>query len=147
MRGGRARRRRTSPGQFAERFGPTEQDYQAVIAFAEANSLAVTARHPNRLVLGVEGSVADIEKVFHLTMRLYQHPSESRTFYAPDAEPSLDLAIPISDISGLDNYSIPQPRHKEKSLIKTANEVPQGGSGPSGTYRGLPVKPSTSAAT
>ena len=32
-----------TPEQFTERFGPTEQDYQAVIAFAKANGLTVTA--------------------------------------------------------------------------------------------------------
>ena len=31
-----------TPEQFTERFGPTEQDYQAVIAFAKANGLTVT---------------------------------------------------------------------------------------------------------
>jgi hypothetical protein len=29
-------------------------------------------------------------------MKLYQHPSEARTFYAPDAEPSLDLGVPVA---------------------------------------------------
>jgi subtilase family serine protease len=51
--------------QFAERFGPTEQDYQAVTAFAVASGLKVTATHPNRALLDVTGSVANIEKAFH----------------------------------------------------------------------------------
>ena len=45
-----------TPPEFAARFGPTEQDYQAVIGFAEANGLVVAGRHPNRVVLDVEGS-------------------------------------------------------------------------------------------
>ncbi|MGD1087065.1 MAG: protease pro-enzyme activation domain-containing protein, partial [Verrucomicrobiota bacterium] len=32
-----------TPAQFAERFGPTEEDYRAVTAFAAANGLKVTA--------------------------------------------------------------------------------------------------------
>src|SRR5258708_3706439 len=31
-----------TPAQFAEKFGATEQDYQAVIAFASTNNLKVT---------------------------------------------------------------------------------------------------------
>src|SRR6266699_5541012 len=31
-----------TPEQFAERFGPTDTDYQSVIAFAKGNGLAVT---------------------------------------------------------------------------------------------------------
>ncbi len=98
-----------TPAQFTERFGPTEQDYQAVTAFARTNGFTVTATHPNRLLLDVEAPVADIERTFHLNLRVYRHPKEARTFYAPDAEPSLDLAVPVLDISGLDNYSLPQP--------------------------------------
>src|ERR1035437_8807108 len=39
------------PDEFTARFGPTEQDYQAVIRFAEANGLTVVGKHPNRVVL------------------------------------------------------------------------------------------------
>src|SRR5712671_6943116 len=108
-----------TPAEFAEKFGPTEQDYQAVVDFSEANGLRVTVKHPNRVVLDVEGAVADIEKALHLTLRVYQHPNEPRSFYAPDAEPSLDLAVPILEIGGLDTYALPHPRHKEQPAGKT----------------------------
>ena len=77
-----------TPREFTDRFGPSQQDYQAVIDFAQANNLKVTATSPNRVILNVDGTVADIEKTFHLTLRSYQHPTEHRTFYAPDSEPS-----------------------------------------------------------
>ena len=102
-------RRYLTPAQFAERFGPTEEDYQAVRAFAIANGLKVTATHPNRVLLDVSGPVSNIEKAFHLTMRTYSHPREPREFYAPDVEPSLNLAAPVLHISGLDNYLLPRP--------------------------------------
>ena len=69
-----------TPEQFTERFGPTEEDYQAVMAFAKANGLKVTARHPNRMLVDVSGSVADIERAMHVTMQVYQHPTESGLF-------------------------------------------------------------------
>lgn len=122
--------------QFTEIFGPTEQDCQALIQFAETNGLTVIATHPNRVVLDVTGAVADIEKAFHLRMQVYQHPKEARTFHAPDAEPSLDLAIPVLHISGLDNFSRPHPNHKVRPLNLTAKTTPNAGSGPGGDYRG-----------
>ena len=124
-----------TPQQFAEKFGPTEQDYQALSDFAKANGLTVTATHPNRVVMGVEGSVRQIEKAFQVNLRTYQHPTEKRIFYAPDAEPSMDLAVPVQHVSGLDNYSLPHPNHKLVEM-KTNGVVPQSGSGPSGTYAG-----------
>src|SRR5262245_21428791 len=105
-------RRWLTPEQLAERFGATEQDCQAVRHWALAHGLSVRATHPNRLVLDVEGSVADIESAFNVTLRTYNHPSESRTFFAPDAEPSVDLVVPLLSIFGLDNYVPPRPKHR-----------------------------------
>ncbi|HXC97733.1 MAG TPA: LamG-like jellyroll fold domain-containing protein, partial [Verrucomicrobiae bacterium] len=133
-----------TPEQFTEQFGPTAQDYEAVAAFARANGLTISARHPNRTLLDVEGSVADIEKALHVRMNSYQHPEEPRTFYAPDADPSLDLAVPLAGISGLDNYSRPRPRLVATRLDGGHNATPSAGgpfgsstgSGPFGTYLG-----------
>ena len=125
-----------TPEQFTELFGPTEQDYEAIIAFAKANGFTVTATHPNRVVLDVEGAVADIERTLHVTMGVYQHPEEARTFYAPDVEPSLDLAVSIVHIGGLDNFELPHPNHKLRPVDQAANATPNFGSGPGGTYRG-----------
>jgi hypothetical protein len=98
-----------TPVQFRDNFGPTEEDYQAVIAFAQANNLTVTYEHSNRVILDVTGTVADIEAAFNVNMLVYQHPTEARTFFAPDVEPSLNLTVPIVGIEGLNNYSLPRP--------------------------------------
>ncbi|HVM47352.1 MAG TPA: HYR domain-containing protein [Candidatus Acidoferrum sp.] len=125
-----------SPEQFAERFGASEADYQAVIAFARANGLKVAATHPNRLVLSITGSARDIESAFHITLQTYPHPSGTRTFYAPGTEPSLDLAVPIAHISGLDNYDLPHPLTHIHSAGPGSRATPSAGSGPSSTYLG-----------
>ena len=126
-----------TPEKFAEQFGPTEKDYRAVIAFARANGLKITATHPNRMLLDVSGSVAAIERALHVTLQTYAHPAEQRTFYAPDREPSLDLSVPVLQISGLDNYARPQP-HLQATPLNAASKavLPNAGSGPSGNYLG-----------
>jgi subtilase family serine protease len=121
-----------TPAQFTEQFGPTEADYQSVAAFAKAHGLKVSGTHPNRLLLDVSGAVGDIERALHVKMQVYQHPTEARTFYAPDSEPSLDLATPVLDVSGLDNYVVPHPCLRPIPLAKPALT----GSGPSGAYLG-----------
>jgi hypothetical protein len=125
-----------TPEQFTERFGPTKQDYQAVIDFVTANGLKVTGTHPNRVALDVNGSVADIERVLHVTLQTYRHPQEARDFYAPDVEPSVDLAVPILQISGLNNYSLPHPSFKVKPANGASGVTPNLGSGPAGSYMG-----------
>jgi subtilase family serine protease len=125
-----------TPAEFTRRFGPTEKDYQAVMDFAKSNGLTVTVTHPNRVVLDVAGSVTDIQKAFHLILQVYRHPREAREFYAPDVEPSVDFAVPILHISGLDNYFLPHPNLMLKPAGAAANATPNSGTGPGGTYRG-----------
>jgi subtilase family serine protease len=98
-----------TPEQFTASFGPTEKDYESVINFAKSHELNVKRTHPNRTLLDVSGSVADIEKALHVHMRVYRHPTEARNFFAPDADPTVDLATPLLAISGLDSYVKPKP--------------------------------------
>jgi hypothetical protein len=129
-------RRYLTPEQFTERFGPSEENYQALRNFAKSNGLTITATHPNRVVLDVEGAVTDIQKAFHLTLRVYRHPREVRDFFAPDMEPSVDFGVPILHISGLDNYTLPHPNLHVRPADLAANATPRAGSGPGGTYQG-----------
>ena len=122
-----------TPEQFTEKFGPSEQDYSAVMEFAKANGLAVTGPHPGRSIMGIDGSVAGIEKMLHVKMVEYQHPSEARRFFAPDGEPSLDLDVPVSAISGLNNYSVPLSDLKTN---RSNSAHPNIGSGMSGWFLG-----------
>jgi uncharacterized repeat protein (TIGR03803 family) len=101
-------RRYLTPDEFARRFGPSKADYDALAAFATSHKLRVTGKHPNRTLLDVNGSVADIEKTLHLNIRVYKHPREARTFRAPDTEPSMDFAVPVLSISGLDDFNLPK---------------------------------------
>ena len=95
--------------QFAEKFGPTEEDYQKVVAYAAAHNLKVTATHPNRLLVDVRASAVDVERTFGVTLRTYRHPTESRDFFAADTDPSVEPGLPILHVSGLDNYILPHP--------------------------------------
>ena len=124
-----------SVAQFTEQFSPTEQDYQAVVSFAKANGFTVTNTPPNRLLVDINGTVAQIEKAFHVTMRVYQHPTENRTFYSPDREPSLDLSVPVTHIAGLNDFSIPHSKLKRAPAEQPIHHN-AGGSGPGGAFLG-----------
>ena len=127
-----------TPEQFTEQFGPTKEDYEAVVRFAKSHGLDITARHSSRVLLDVAGQVADIEKAFQVTLRTYNHPAEARQFYAPDVEPSVEAGLAVLDISGLNNYSIPRPASHRRSGITSAR--PGSGSGPVGTYMGKDLR-------
>jgi subtilase family serine protease len=127
-------RRFLTAKEFAAQFGPTEEDYAAVRHFAQAHGFTVTRTHPNRTLLDVKASMQDIEKAFHVRMTLYQHPTEKRSFYAPDQEPSVEPNLPLLSISGLDNAVLPRPASLTERPQGSA--APEAGSGPAGYYWG-----------
>jgi len=134
--------------EFTAQFGPREEDYDALTRYAVANGLQVVGGSRDGMDVQVEGSVAVIEKAFHVSMGVYQHPTEERTFYAPDREPTVGLPFPLWHVSGLDNYSIPHPMLVKKSdYVKShgsgrENPVPQAttGSGPSASFLGSDMR-------
>lgn len=125
-----------TPQEFTEKFGPTEQQYQMIINFARVNGMTVTGEHSNRMLLDVKGKASDIEKAFHIALKTYHHPTENRDFFAPDAEPSIPSALPILDVSGLDNLRLPHPRLHLRPLSTRTNVSSNAGSGPAGLYMG-----------
>ena len=125
--------------EFSDRFGPTESDYEAVLHFAQTYGLSVIEMFNNRMVVDVEAPAAIIEKAFHVTLGVYQHPAESRTFFAPDREPTVDLDVPLLHISGLDNFTLPHAKnikaaHASSFASKTT------GSGPGGDFIGSDMR-------
>ncbi|HWF19676.1 MAG TPA: protease pro-enzyme activation domain-containing protein, partial [Verrucomicrobiae bacterium] len=124
------------PQQFAQMFGPTPQDYQALIDFAQTNGLNVKKTHSNRALLTVNGAVSNIEKAFHIALHVYRHPTEDRTFYAPATEPTLDFNVPVLNISGLDNWIVPRPMSLHPMPVDAAKPSATTGSGPSGNFIG-----------
>ena len=122
---------------FTERFGPPQADYDALVSFLEASGMTVTGTASNRMIVNVTGPAANIERAFHTTLSEYQHPTEDRTFYAPDREPTTDLPFALWHITGLDNFSIPRPA----SLVRVAEaRGGQTGSGPGGYFLGSDIR-------
>ncbi len=124
-----------TPAQFTEQFGPAAADYQSVIQFATTNGLRVVKTSGNRAHLEVSGTVANVERAFHITLGSYRHPTEDREFYAPDVEPSVDAGVPVLYVQGLDDLVIMRPVGHHKTDGKGAGQ-PNIGSGTNGLYLG-----------
>ncbi len=125
--------------EFTARFGPSQEDYDAVVRFAKENGFQIVGDQArNRMVISMKGSVANIEKAFHVQLGVYQHPTEDRTFYAPDREPSVDLPFQLWHVDGLENYSIPRPALKRANGEAKSNASI--GSGPGASFLGSDMR-------
>jgi subtilase family serine protease len=124
--------------EFTDRFGPSASDYDTATKFFADSGLTILATAPNRYLVTVAGAVADIERVFHVKIGLYKHPTEARNFFSADREPTVDLAVPLQHITGLDNFVIPYDR-----LLRAPANAPArnaGGSAPGGNFDGFDVR-------
>jgi len=125
-----------SVAQFAAAFSPTERDVLTTARFFAAQGLTVSGLTPNHLLLDVAGPAATVERVFHVRLNLYRHPTENRIFIAPDREPTLDVSVPVQQVIGLDDAVLPQPR-----LVRAPEGfAPRIGSGPGGQYIGSDMR-------
>jgi kumamolisin len=137
-----------TPQEFTSRFGPTQADYDAVVSFAKAQGFTVTGGSRDGLDVQVQGPISAVEAAFHVNMRNYQHPTENRTFYSPDREPTLRAGANLWHISGLDNYSIPHSLLVSRSDYANAHKLAEAdvvshattGSGPSASFLGSDMR-------
>lgn len=137
-----------TPTEFTARFGPTQQDYDAVVQYVKNYGFAVVGGSRDGMEVQIKGSVLAIESAFHVNMLTYQHPEENRVFYAPDREPTTGLPFQLWHISGLDNYSIPHPMFVKKSDYTQAHGIDPDqlinyattGSGPSNSFLGSDMR-------
>jgi subtilase family serine protease len=110
-----------SVAEFINRFAPTADDYDAVVAWVTAKGLTVTARTSNRRLLVVEGTVDTINRAFNVSVCYYKHPTESRTFYSPDREPTtVGLNVPLLQVTGMNNSVLPRPLLRHLAIANPA---------------------------
>ena len=136
-----------TPAQFTERFGPTQEDYDAVVEYLRGNSLIVVGGSRDGMDVQAKGSVSAIEAAFHVDMMIYQHPTEKRLFFGPDREPTVNLPFQLWHVSGMDNYSIPHPKFVRKSDYAKAHGLDPAttshasiGSGPAKSFLGSDMR-------
>ena len=114
--------------EFTRRFGPTEQSYEAVAAFARTRGLSVSGTHSNRLLLDVTGTASTVESAFGLHLMRYRAHS-GQIFRAPDANPLVTAAMStqISGIVGLSDLVklVPHSHRKSSARIKPTASTSQ----------------------
>ncbi|MGC2822153.1 MAG: S53 family peptidase [Candidatus Sulfotelmatobacter sp.] len=137
-----------TPQEVIARFGPSQEDWDTLVAFAKASGFEIISGTREERDLRLTGTVANIEKAFHVTMGTYHDLAEDRTFFAVDREPTVDLPFPLWHITGLDDDSKPHPLYIKKSDYAKAHGIDPDkvvshattGSGPSASFLGSDMR-------
>ncbi len=103
-----------TPQQYASNYGPLPADYQKVLDWATAAGFTVTKTYANNMLVSLRGTAAAVEKSLFLNLNYYSRPDGTQ-FYAPDREPSVNLALAVLRVSNLENWYVPTPRVDTKT--------------------------------
>jgi kumamolisin len=115
--------------QFAAQFGATSADLAKVQTFLQTNGLQVTSTSPDRTLLTVQGSTAQVETAFDTTINNY-HSATKGDYYANAVLPSVpaDVSPLILSVLGFDNEpTLTQPASTTQKAALATVKV---GSGP-----------------
>ncbi len=128
-----------TPAEFTARFGPSQAAWNELLAYAKQSGFVIVGGSRDEMDLRLSGTVRAIEAAFGVRMRVYRHPTESRTYYSPDAEPTVGMRAPVWHISGLDNFSLPRPRLQMRAAV-TAKPLTTTGACPGNSYCGSDMR-------
>lgn len=93
--------------QIADRFGPSRQDYDAVLHYLESNAFKIVQGSRNRMTITARATRARVERAFEIDLANYR--IGKRTFYANDRAPALPASIAphVQAVVGLSNLARP----------------------------------------
>ncbi len=122
-----------TPTDFAARFAPTQETYDALARWTQANGLTVTGRHDNRLVLDVSGPAARIQTLLN-TRLVRARTSDGALFHAPFLAPRIpgELASVVNGIVGLSDAPHLRPHLVKADDALLPRAAPHVGHGPFG---------------
>jgi len=105
-----------TPEQFADKFAPSQKDFDDVSQYLTAQGLNVVQSHANRLVIDVTGSVAAVESAFQIEMHNYI-AADGRIVHAPTSDPlvSDSVAPQLNGILGLNSFAH-WKKHSKRAL-------------------------------
>jgi subtilase family serine protease len=93
-----------TPVEIANEFGPSQGDYDAVVAWLQGQGIKVTQTFNHRLVIMASTTADQASRVFGVSFGAYHY--NHQTFVAAANEPSVpaQLSEIVSSITGLDTY-------------------------------------------
>ncbi len=89
---------------FASTYAPTDQEVKSVTNFLTAHGLTVTDTAGNNMYVEVSGTIAAVEKAFHVQIDNYA--LDGQTYYSNTRGPSINdsSGAHVAAVTGLDDY-------------------------------------------
>ncbi len=108
-----------TPVEIANEFGPSQVDYDAVVAWLQSQGINVTQTFNHRLVIMASTTTDVASRVFGVTFNTYKYTNQ--TFVAVANEPSVPTRFSgiVSSVTGLDTYYGLNSKHVHRNSLVT----------------------------
>ena len=117
-----------TPGQFAQQFGPSDQDVATLEAWLESKGFNVEKINAGKQTIEISGNVAQFRNAFHA--QIHKYMVEGQTHYANSTDPQIPAALaPVfGGFASLNNFQLKHFSHllgKATYDAKTNRATPQ----------------------
>jgi subtilase family serine protease len=141
-----------SQGDFNKTFSPTSQEVKTVQNFLSAHGLAVVEIAESNFYVRVQGTIADMEKTFHVNIHNFSF--DGQTLRSNTADPSVDKSSGghIAAVTGLDDfgfeplYALPTDPAGKPLPMRPVSVTPQGVFFEGQCFRGVQTQTFSNAA-
>ncbi|MGH9430214.1 MAG: S53 family peptidase [Terriglobia bacterium] len=99
-------RKHITQAQFTATYGAASADYSALHDWVTSHGLTVAATYSNNLLMTITGTAAQIGQALYVNL-VFRLRKDGSKFVAVDRDPSINLSVPILQISGLADFRIP----------------------------------------
>jgi subtilase family serine protease len=131
----------TTAQEFAARFGANGADYATLRAWAVANGLSIVHESSARISLSLQGTVAQMQRLFKTQLNYYKASSGDQ-FYSASIEPTIpsEIASKVQKLVGLTGGVQKASLYKVGKTLGESPVTPEdrtdtaGGTGPGGSY-------------
>jgi subtilase family serine protease len=141
-----------SQDDFNKNFSPTSQEVKAVQNFLTGHGLAVIEVAENNFYVKVQGTIADMEKTFHVSIHNFSFKGQTLRSNTSDPSVSNGVGGQIAAVTGLDDlgfeplYALPTDPEGATFPMRAVSVTPQGVFFEGQCFRGVQTKTFTNAA-
>ena len=111
-----------TPTEFAAKYGASQADYDAVLAWAKSSGLSITQTSLSRNSVSLSGTAAQMGHAFGVKLNNYVEPSTGKAFFAAATLPKMPVALAgvVHGIYGLSSYASGHPMNVYLSPARRA---------------------------
>ncbi|GHO75110.1 hypothetical protein KSD_28810 [Ktedonobacter sp. SOSP1-85] len=98
--------RHLTASQVQNSFAPTQQSYDAVVSYLQAQGFKIDHTYNHRLLISFSGTASQAESAFHVQINNYVD-ARGRQYYSNTNDPTLpqNIAGVVQSVVGLNNYT------------------------------------------